>query len=127
MLPVVTAPCTVVYYHHPFVNIGNEGDSTRMSSMWSLFAQKNAVKRTVDELMSNGSYDGLAAYEKIMNKLDKVAQRIKNATQGYSGMFDTMPLIRYFPGECGFVIAFARRFSGRWFSQAHCANPMKNR
>jgi hypothetical protein len=55
-----------------------------------VLSQKNAVKRTVDELMSNGNYDGLAAYEKIMNKLDKVGQRIKNASQGYSGMFDTI-------------------------------------
>src|SRR6185295_8606716 len=35
-------------------------------------------------------YDGLAAYDKLMNKLDKVGQRIKFATQGYSNMFDSM-------------------------------------
>src|SRR5205814_860184 len=44
-----------------------------------------------------------------------------------SGRSATMPSIRYFPGECGLVMALTRRFSGRWFSQAHCAKPMKNR
>src|SRR5436305_8622232 len=44
-----------------------------------------------------------------------------------SGRFETTPLMRYLPGECGLVIAFTRRFSGRSFSQAHCARPMKNR
>src|SRR5439155_14455236 len=44
-----------------------------------------------------------------------------------SGMFETMPLMRYLPGECGLVMAFARRFSGVWALQAHCANPMKKR
>lgn len=44
-----------------------------------------------------------------------------------SGRFATMPLIRYFPSECGSVMALARRFSGRSFSQAHWANPTKKR
>src|SRR5712691_7611821 len=44
-----------------------------------------------------------------------------------SGMFETMPLMRCLPGECGLVIALARRFSGVWALQAHCANPMKKR
>jgi hypothetical protein len=54
--------------------------------------QKNGIKRTVDDLMSNGNYDGLAQYEKLMNKLDKVAAKIKSATQGYTGMFDTIKI-----------------------------------
>src|SRR5213075_239448 len=44
-----------------------------------------------------------------------------------SGRSETMPFTRYLPGECGLVMAFTRRFSGRWFSQAHCAKPMKKR
>jgi fibronectin type 3 domain-containing protein len=32
-------PCTLVYYHQPFVNIGDEGYSTYLSDFWSLFAQ----------------------------------------------------------------------------------------
>ena len=44
-----------------------------------------------------------------------------------SGMLVTMPLTRALPGECGLVTAETRRFSGRWFSQAHCAMPMKKR
>jgi hypothetical protein len=54
--------------------------------------QKNAVKRTVDDLMSAGNYDGLAQYEKLMNKLDKVSQKIRNASQGYTGMFDSVKI-----------------------------------
>jgi len=54
--------------------------------------QKNAIKRTVDDLTSSGNYDGLAQYEKLMNKLDKVSQKIRNASQGYTGMFDTVKI-----------------------------------
>jgi len=38
-----------------------------------------------------------------------------------SGMFTKRPLTRYLPGECASVRARARRSSGRWCSQAHCA------
>src|SRR6266566_7886028 len=44
-----------------------------------------------------------------------------------SGMLATTPLTRYLSGECGLVTALTRRFSGRLFSQAHWAMPMKNR
>src|SRR5271168_1401751 len=44
-----------------------------------------------------------------------------------SGMFTTTPLMRYLPGECGSVTACTRSFSGRVFSQAHCAKPTKKR
>ena len=44
-----------------------------------------------------------------------------------SGMFTTTPLMRYFAGECGSVMARTRRSSGRSFSQAHCAKPTKKR
>src|SRR5207245_1519456 len=37
------------------------------------------------------------------------------------GRLATMPLMRYLPGECGLVMALARRFFGRSFSQAHWA------
>lgn len=57
-----------------------------------LSGQKNGIKRTVDELMSAGNYDGLAQYEKLMNKLDKVAAKIRTATQGYTGLFDTVKI-----------------------------------
>jgi hypothetical protein len=57
-----------------------------------LFAQKNAVKRAVDDLMQNGIYDGLAIYEKLTNKLDKVAQKIAAAPQGYTGLFDSIKI-----------------------------------
>jgi hypothetical protein len=57
-----------------------------------LSSQKNAIKRTVDDLMTAGNYDGLAQYEKLMNKLDKVSQKIKNASAGYSGLFDSVKI-----------------------------------
>ncbi len=31
--------CTIVYYHHPLFNIGPEGPTTALSSIWSLLAQ----------------------------------------------------------------------------------------
>lgn len=31
--------CTIVYYHHPFFNIGPEGPSTGMADIWALLAQ----------------------------------------------------------------------------------------
>src|SRR5260221_10881995 len=43
------------------------------------------------------------------------------------GRSETMPLMRYLPGEWGLVRALTRRFSLRWFSQAHWAKPMKKR
>jgi len=57
-----------------------------------LAAQKTAVKRAVEDLMSNGTYDNLAQYEKLMNKLDKMAAKIGNASQGYTGMFDSIKI-----------------------------------
>jgi hypothetical protein len=34
-----TSPCTIVYYHHPFFNIGPEGSTTQLSDIWNLMAQ----------------------------------------------------------------------------------------
>ena len=31
--------CTIVYYHHPLFNIGKEGSTTALASIWSLMAQ----------------------------------------------------------------------------------------
>jgi hypothetical protein len=38
-----TAPCTLVYYHHPLYNVGPEGSATRMSSIWSLLVSHGGV------------------------------------------------------------------------------------
>jgi fibronectin type 3 domain-containing protein len=35
-----TKPCTLVYYHQPLFNIGQEGSTTGLSAMWSLFASR---------------------------------------------------------------------------------------
>jgi chitodextrinase len=32
-------PCTLVYYHHPLYNLGEEGETTAMAPIWSLLAQ----------------------------------------------------------------------------------------
>ena len=34
-----SSACTIVYYHHPFFNIGTEGSLTSLSSIWALMAQ----------------------------------------------------------------------------------------
>ena len=57
-----------------------------------LLNQKNAVKRAVDDLMSNGVYEGLAIFDKLLQKIDKVANKIKSAGQGYTGLFDTIKI-----------------------------------
>lgn len=57
-----------------------------------LFGLKTGVKRLVDELTTANHYDGLAAYDKLLNKIDKIAQRIRTATYGWSGMFDAVKI-----------------------------------
>jgi hypothetical protein len=55
-----------------------------------LFAQKTPIKRVLEELISGGEIDGIAPFEKLMNRIDRVAQKIKNADRGYSGLFATV-------------------------------------
>lgn len=55
-----------------------------------LFAQKTPIKRVLDELISGGEIDGIAPFEKLMSRIDRVAQRIRTADRGYSGLFDTV-------------------------------------
>ena len=38
-----TSACTVVYYHHPVLNVGPEGTATQMSAIWSLLAQNHVT------------------------------------------------------------------------------------
>jgi PKD repeat protein len=38
-----TAACTVVYYHHPILNVGPEGSTISMIPMWQLFAQHHVT------------------------------------------------------------------------------------
>jgi len=33
-----TAPCTLVYFHHPFLSVGPQGDRPQMQQIWSLLA-----------------------------------------------------------------------------------------
>jgi hypothetical protein len=55
-----------------------------------LFAQKTPIKRVLDDLVAAGEIDGIAPFDKLMNRIDRVAQRIKNADRGYSGLFATV-------------------------------------
>lgn len=55
-----------------------------------LFAQKTPIKRVLDDLVTAGEIDGIAPFDKLMNRIDRVAQRIKNADRGYSGLFATV-------------------------------------
>jgi hypothetical protein len=55
-----------------------------------LFAQKTAIKRVLEELISGGDIDGISPFEKLMSRIDRVAQRIRSADRGYSGLFDTV-------------------------------------
>lgn len=55
-----------------------------------LFAQKTPIKRVLDELISGGEIDGISPFEKLMSRIDRVAQRIRTADRGYSGLFDTV-------------------------------------
>lgn len=55
-----------------------------------LFAQKTPIKRVLDDLVTAGEIDGIGPFDKLMNRIDRVAQRIKNADRGYSGLFATV-------------------------------------
>ena len=54
-----------------------------------LFAQKTPIKRVLEEMISNGEIDGITPFEKLMNRIDRVAQKIKTADRGWSGLFAT--------------------------------------
>lgn len=55
-----------------------------------LFELKPHIKRALDEAIMGGDLDGIMPYEKLMSRIDVVAQKIKNAPRGYSGIFDTI-------------------------------------
>src|SRR5207247_787903 len=38
-LSVDQAPCTLVYFHHPFLSVGPQGNRPEMQSIWSLLAE----------------------------------------------------------------------------------------
>src|SRR6185503_3500482 len=51
-----------------------------------LSGQKTAIKRVLEELISDGDIDGIAPFEKLMSRIDRVAAQIRTADRGYSGM-----------------------------------------
>src|SRR5664280_2072674 len=63
----------------------------------------------------------------LLRRLRKGRPALALKASANSGILTTTPLIRYLPGECGLVTAIRRRFSGRLFSDAHCAKPTKKR
>lgn len=57
-----------------------------------IVAQKTAVRRVMDELLSAGKIEGISDFEKINNKIDKLAARIRNASYGWTGLFDAIEI-----------------------------------
>jgi uncharacterized protein YpuA (DUF1002 family) len=55
-----------------------------------LNSTKEKVKRALNDVISGGDLDGITPYEKLMNRIATVANKIKNADRGWSGMFDTV-------------------------------------
>lgn len=55
-----------------------------------LTACKPKIKRALNDVISGGDLDGIMPYEKLMSRVDTVANKIKNADRGWSGMFDTI-------------------------------------
>ncbi len=57
-----------------------------------LSGQKTTIKRILDDLISGGDIDGITPFEKLMNRIDRVAAKIKNADRGYTGLFATIKI-----------------------------------
>ncbi|RMG13882.1 MAG: hypothetical protein D6731_11260 [Planctomycetota bacterium] len=55
-----------------------------------LFAQKGKVKEALEELVAGGDIDGITPFEKLLNRLDGVAQKIRSADRGWAGLFDAV-------------------------------------
>ncbi|MGE0711601.1 MAG: hypothetical protein AB7N76_03700 [Planctomycetota bacterium] len=55
-----------------------------------LSGSKEKVKRALNDVIAGGDLDGITPYEKLMSRLDTVANKVKNADRGWSGMFDTI-------------------------------------
>jgi hypothetical protein len=47
-----TAPCTIAFFHHPILNVGAEGASPRLNSLWTLLANKG-----VDIVLNGHDHD----------------------------------------------------------------------
>jgi len=47
-----TAACTIAFFHHPVYNVGAEGDTPRMSAIWSLLAEHG-----VDLILTGHDHD----------------------------------------------------------------------
>lgn len=55
-----------------------------------LMAQKRTIQRVLEEVVRGGDIDGVGPFDRLMNKLDAVAQKVKNADRGWTGMFATI-------------------------------------
>ena len=70
-----TQPCTLVYHHQPYLNVGDEGPSTYLVDFWSLFAQHGVdlvinghdhTYQRYQPLNGNGAYDPAGPTEIIV-------------------------------------------------------------
>ena len=57
-----------------------------------IVAQKNGVRRLMDDFTAAGKIEGISNFDKILNKIDKLAARIRNASYGWSGLFDAIEI-----------------------------------
>lgn len=53
---------------------------------------KKSIQRVVSDLSASGDIDGLGPIDRLTNKLDAVAQKVRNADRGWTGMFATIKI-----------------------------------
>ena len=55
-----------------------------------LQAQKKSIQRVLEEVVRGGDLDGISPFERLLNKLDAVAQKVRYADRGWTGLFATI-------------------------------------
>jgi len=71
--------CTMVYYHHPVLNVGAEGPGTQMNAIWSLLAQNHVT------LVLNGHDHDYQRYTPVDGSLNPSATGITELVVGSGG------------------------------------------
>jgi YD repeat-containing protein len=75
-----TQPCTVVYYHQPLLNIGQEGYGTYLSDIWSLLAAHRV------NLVVNGHDHTYQRWQPVDGLGNPVAPGTRGVTEIVAGM-----------------------------------------
>ncbi|HEY8845294.1 MAG TPA: Ig-like domain-containing protein, partial [Candidatus Limnocylindrales bacterium] len=74
-----TSPCTVIYYHHPILNVGPEGSTTSLTAMWALFAQYHVT------LVLNGHDHDYQRFTPVDGNLNPSATGVTEIIVGSGG------------------------------------------